>query len=252
MSATSQEAGSAADPRFRRDGDDHAVWTQRTRIVLSPIAAPSILGLFGFAAATFMVSAHLAGWFGNAHSPVYLFPFAAMFGGLAQLLAGMWSYKARDGVATAMHGMWGTFWLAYGILFALVATGTVTVPAHGTFPELGYWFIPLAAITLMGFLAALADSVGLASVLGALATGAAFAAIYYLTGITGWKTAAGWVLQVSSWLAFYTAGAMMLEGSWGRTILPLGKPKKAANIPGRSFTQPIEFERGMPGVRQGQ
>jgi len=31
-------------------------------------------------------------------------------------VAGMCAYRARDAVATAMHGMWGSFWIAYGIL----------------------------------------------------------------------------------------------------------------------------------------
>jgi hypothetical protein len=48
----------------------------RMRIMLQPIAAPSILGLFGFAGATFMVAAHLAGWYGTTQSGQYLFPFA--------------------------------------------------------------------------------------------------------------------------------------------------------------------------------
>jgi succinate-acetate transporter protein len=246
-------SGTAHDQPFARDdGLGREAWLDRTRVVLSPVAAPSILGLFGFAAATFMVSAHLAGWFGNAHSPVYLFPFAAMFGGLAQFVAAVWAYRARDGLATAMHGMWGTFWLAFGILFSLVATGAVTVPKSGSFVELAYWFIPLAAITLAGFVAALGESIGLAAVLGTLATGSAFAAVFYYTGSTGWEHTAGWVLQASSWLAFYVASAMMLEGSWGKTILPLGKLSKDANVPGRSMTDPIQFERGMPGVRHGQ
>src|SRR5918911_4922409 len=91
----------------------------RPRVYLSPIAAPSVLGLFGFAGATFIVAAHLAGWYGNPTSELILAPFAAFFGGLAQFLAGMWAYRARDGLATAMHGMWGSFWLAYGLLHFL-------------------------------------------------------------------------------------------------------------------------------------
>src|SRR5579862_5422831 len=89
--------------------DLHEQWEARTRVVLQPIAAPSILGLFGFAAATFMVSTYLAGWYHTANAPAYLFPFAAMFGGLAQFIAGLWCYRARDGIGTAMHGMWGAF-----------------------------------------------------------------------------------------------------------------------------------------------
>ena len=59
-----------------------------TRVSLTPIAAPSILGLFGFAGATLVVAGHTAGWYGNDQSPLFLFPFAAFFGGLAQFSAG--------------------------------------------------------------------------------------------------------------------------------------------------------------------
>lgn len=77
-----------------------------TRVVLQPIAAPSILGLAGFASATFIVASNLAGWWGTSHSPLALAPFAAMFGGLAQFTPGMWSYRARDAIATLAHGSW--------------------------------------------------------------------------------------------------------------------------------------------------
>src|SRR5919202_1390393 len=105
------------------------------RTFLQPIAAPSTLGLYGFAGSTFIVAANLAHWYGTPETPLFLFEFAAFFGGLAQFLAGMWAYRARDGLATAMHGMWGAFWMAYGLLFLLVATKTLTVPATGPFPE---------------------------------------------------------------------------------------------------------------------
>src|SRR3954471_3318304 len=48
-----------------------AEWRDHTRVFLQPIAAPSILGLFGFAAATFMVAANLAGWYGGKASPEF-------------------------------------------------------------------------------------------------------------------------------------------------------------------------------------
>lgn len=222
------------------------------RIFLQPVAAPSILGLFGFAAATFMVATRLAGWYGNAGSAVFLFPLAATLGGAAQFAAGMQAYRARDGLATAMHGTWGSFWLAYGILFLLDAIGVLHVPAKGAFPELGFWFLPLAAITLSGAVASLAENVGLFGVLSTLATGAAFLAVGYLTGISDWLTAGGWVLFASAVFAWYVASAMMLEGSFGRVLLPLGKPNRAANRPGSVVTHPVEFASGQPGVRRGQ
>ena len=235
--------------RYREGADG---WRDRTRIFLSPVAAPSILGLFGFAGATFMVGAHLANWYGTPKSGIYLFPFAAMFGGVAQFLAGMWAYRARDGLATAMHGMWGSFWLAYGLLNLLAAVGAIVLPATGAFPEFGYWFIVLAVITFLGFAAAMAESIGLASVLFTLSIGSALFAIFNLTGTGGWDSVAGWFFMVSAWLATYTAGAMMLEGAYGRTILPLGKYTREANVPGGRFTIPMQHEHGMPGVKVGQ
>src|ERR671933_714177 len=99
-----------------------------TQVFLQPIAAPSILGLAGFAGATFIVASNLAGWYGTPKSPLALAPFAMMFGGLAQFLAGMWAYKARDAIATLAHGAWGSFWLAYGILNIMVAAGVIAAP----------------------------------------------------------------------------------------------------------------------------
>ncbi|HKS75166.1 MAG TPA: GPR1/FUN34/YaaH family transporter [Terriglobales bacterium] len=164
----------------------------QTHIWLQPVAAPSILGLHGFAGATFMVAAHMAHWFGGTQTGMVLWRFAAFFGGLAQFLAGMWSYKARDGVATAMHGMWGSFWMAFGILWVLVAAGKVTIPANGaTFQALGFWFIVLAAITWAGKVAASAISLVVATVLGFLAAGSTAAAIGELMGIDPVRILAG-------------------------------------------------------------
>jgi len=235
-----------------RDGNSDGLhWREATRVFLQPIAAPSILGLFGFAGATFIVATHLAGWYGSAQSGVYLFPFAATFGGLAQFAAGMWAYRARDGLATAMHGMWGAFWMAYGILYTLSATGSITLPT-GEFTELGFWFLVLATITGLGTIAAAGENLALTGVLATLTVGAAFAAVHYLTGIGAWETAAGWVLIGSAVLAAYTAGALMIAASWGRTLLPLGEYRRQANVPGGRPVDPIEYEFGEPGVKQGQ
>jgi uncharacterized protein len=218
---------------------------------LQAIAAPSSLGLFGFAGATFMVAANLAGWYGTTKSGMFLFPFAATFGGLAQFLAGMWAFKARDGLATAIHGMWGAFWMAYGVLQLLVAAGTIMMPT-GVFPELGYWFLVLAVITGFGMIAALGENLGIFAVLAPLAVGSALLAIHYLVAGIGWERAGGWVLVALAFIATYTAAAMMIAGTWGRTILPLGEYRRSANVPGRRPIRALEYELGEPGVKQGQ
>jgi len=214
-------------------------------IWLQPVAAPSILGLYGFAGATFMVAAHMAHWFGGAQTDMVLWPFAALFGGLAQFLAGMWAYKARDGVATAMHGMWGAFWMAYGILWVLVASHVVTIPANGAaFPALGFWFVVLAAITWSGVYAASAESKVITAVLGFLATGSSVAAIAELAGIEGLRILAGWLFIISAVIAWYAATALMANSSFGRTVLGLGSKRKGS--------PQIQPGVGEPGVARGQ
>jgi uncharacterized protein len=224
----------------------------RPRVYLQPIAAPSVLGLFGFAGATFVVAANMAGWYGNASTPAYLFPFAAFFGGLAQFLAGMWAYRARDAVATAMHGMWGAFWMAYGTLQLLLATHVLAT--GGTLDHaLGFWFIALCAITFSGMLGALSEgNGGVMSVLGTLAAGSGVAAVAFLSSSTTTEHWAGWIFVISAALAWYTATAMMLKASAGRVVLPLFKRDMEANKPGGTPTRPIQLEWAEPGVKMGQ
>jgi uncharacterized protein len=224
-----------------------------TRVVLQPIAAPSILGLAGFAGATFIVASNLAGWWGTSHSPLALAPFAAMFGGLAQFMAGMWSYRARDAIATLAHGTWGSFWLAYLILNILVGTKVVAEPTpwyHN--PEVGMWFFALAITTAIAAIAAFAESLGLVAVLTTLAAGAGVLAGAFIYGSHSWVQIAGWLLVISAALAWYTVAAMLLAHAYGRTILPLFKYKREANIPGQKPTQPIQLEWAEPGVKMGQ
>jgi uncharacterized protein len=215
------------------------------QIYLQPIAAPSILGLYGFAAATFIVAAHMAGWFGGAATDFYLVPFAAVFGGIAQFSAGMWSFKARDAVATAMHGTWGSFWISYGLLQWAFLSGTLPKPA-GPFPSMGYWFIALAAITWMGCWAAGAESKVISTVLGFLAAGSTVAAISNLIGSSGLTVFAGYLFIISAIIAWYAASALMLEGAFNRPVLGLGKTRLAAQGP------KLVPGRGEPGVIRGQ
>ena len=226
----------------RQAADNRVNENALAQVYLQPIAAPSILGLYGFAAATFIVAAHLAGWYGGSTTLEYLFPFAAVFGGIAQFLAGMWAYKARDGLATAMHGMWGSFWVGFGILEMLFATGTLTEPTDA-FPALGYWFIALAAITVSGAVAATAENLGLVSVLGTLAGGSVLLAVGFLVGSGSLLIIGGWVLLLSAVLAYYTASALMFEGVFGRKVLPVGETQKASEV---------NKGAGEPGVAQVQ
>jgi succinate-acetate transporter protein len=227
----------------------------RPRVVLQPFAAPSVLGLYGFASATFMVALHMTGVYGGAKTNGELWPFAAVFGGVAQFMAGMWAYRVRDVIATAIHGMWGSFWIAFGIFNVLVMAHWLpdVVPGSKSDPAFAMWFWTLGAITAAGALAALTEKNGtIFATLVTLAVGSFLFAIGLSAGSTGWVKLAGWVLVAAAVIAYYTATAMMLAAAGGKVVLPLGKASKEANKPGGQPVKPIQLEWAEPGIKKGQ
>ena len=225
----------------------------RSRVFLTPIAAPSIMGLFGFMIGTVMLGAWQAGWYGTALTPVIIWPFAMFAGGIMQSIAAVASFRARDGVAVAVHTAWGSFWVGWGILELLVTMHVLPpIPLGATSPSFAFWFIALTLVTSFGALGALAQNMGVFITLGTLSAGSALTAAGFYAGSLGTVRAGGWLFVVSAAAAWLTAGAMVLEHSFGRTIIPLGKWSMAGNIPGAKPTDPISYPAGMPGVRIGQ
>lgn len=233
--------------------DEEAGWKARARVVLTPIAAPSVLGLFGFMAATTMLGSWQAGWYGSAITPALIFPFAIAAGGLAQFVAGMFAYRARDALATAVHGIWGAFWIGWGLMQILTITGDLPAIGPGTTsPSFAFWFIVLTMITGSAALASLPQGLGVFATLSTLTAGSALTAAGFWGGFLYVTRAGGWLFVASAAIAWLTATAMMMESSYGRTIIPLGKPSKDANVPGRMPTHPIQYREGMPGSKVGQ
>jgi len=203
-------------------------------VFLRPVASPSILGFFGLAAAALVVGAHSAGWYGTAATPMYILAFVALFGGVAQFTAGMWAYVVRDGLGTAVHGTWGAFWAAYGVLYLMVANGTLT---SGTVNQnYGFLFIPLCAITAVCMMAAAADRWAEAVTLFVFAIATGMGAIATLVGDANWMKVTGWVFMLGAVCAWYAGSAVLLAGSWRRIVLPLGRLAGSAK-PGSRFIE---------------
>ena len=91
-------------------------------IFLRPIAPPAALGLAGFAGSTWITASWIANWWGSDESPTIFFPFVAFFGGLAQFIAGLFGFPARDTLVTVINTMWGSFWMSIGLLYYLVVS----------------------------------------------------------------------------------------------------------------------------------
>jgi succinate-acetate transporter protein len=230
----------------------------RGRVYLTPIAPPATLGLFGFFASTMVVSTWILGWWGTPKgSPPTMFEIAAFFGGLAQFASGVWSFRARDYIGSALLTMWGAYWMAWGLLQGLGAAHTITIPPLST-PQPGFavWFIPLSLFTLWGALAALRENLPLFLVLGTVGAGSAFVCGGFWSGSTGWTKVGAWLFVVGACCAWYAGAMILLEYSWRRVILPFGvipglmKLPAAANVPGRVLSRPVEYAFGQPGTRR--
>jgi len=215
----------------------------RISISLRPVAGASILGLFAFAGAAFIFGARSSQWVAGPDTGII----TAVFGGLAQLLATMWAYRARDGMATGFHGAWGAFWLGFGLLNLFQASGLLTSPAAArTLPSLSAWFIVLAFVSATCTAASVAANFALFAVMLLTTAAAALTAAGILGAFTCATVAAGYVFMASSVMAWYTAGGLMLREAFGRNVLPLGDFRTAKNA-GR-----LERGFGEPGIARGQ
>ena len=80
-----------------------------------PAADPAPLGLAAFALTTFLLSGHNASFIPDA---VWIGP-ALFYGGLCQLLAGMWEFRNRNVFGATAFSTYGGFWIALGSIVVL-------------------------------------------------------------------------------------------------------------------------------------
>src|SRR5881398_2279283 len=95
-----------------------------TLVELAPVADPAPLGLAAFALTTFMLSGHNASFIPD----ILWIGLALFYGGLIQLLAGMWEFRNRNVFGATAFSTYGGFWLALGIFvtFAVLSKNFAT------------------------------------------------------------------------------------------------------------------------------
>ena len=81
-------------------------------------ADPAPLGLAGFALTTFLLSGHNANFIPDV---IWLGP-ALFYGGLAQLLAGMWEFKNKNVFGATAFSTYGAFWLSLAGFVIIIST----------------------------------------------------------------------------------------------------------------------------------
>jgi succinate-acetate transporter protein len=181
------------------------------------IADPGPLGLAAFALTTFLLSAANAHWTnGNSAGTAFL-GYALAYGGLAQLLAGMWEFRRGNVFAATAFSSYGGFWI--GLFVWLRVTGT-----SSTGHDLGW--ILLAFAIFNTYMMLLSSQVNLAVFLVFLTLELTeiFLFIGNFTSSPGITQLGGYLGIVTALVAWYTSAAGVSAGIGGRILLPVGKP----------------------------
>jgi len=84
------------------------------------VADPAPLGLAAFALTTFLLSAINAGW-GKSSTGFAWWGYAIAYGGLVQLLAGMWEFRNRNVFGSTAFSTYGAFWIGVGLWLHFIA-----------------------------------------------------------------------------------------------------------------------------------
>ncbi len=186
------------------------------------VADPTALGLTGLAMVTLVASSLKLGL---TDGTSLVLPWAIFLGAFAQLMASVLDFKHDNlfgAIAFAAYGFFwlgvGSSWMIQGGVFGEWFAANADIKQLGV-AIMGYFvfsiFVTIAAFRLTTFLSVLMifiDILLLALALDTLGAG------HY------WHTIAAYSEAIVSVLSFYGAGAALLNKSYGRVILPVGKP----------------------------
>src|SRR6476620_4454387 len=180
------------------------------------IADPAPLGLAAFALTTFLLSLVNAGVMPKDAEPVML-GVALAFGGLAQLLAGMWEFRKGNVFGATVFSSYGAFWLSFWAYVTFYAEGVPT-ENHGV--AAGWYLISWAIFTSLMLIAALKTTAVLALLFAVVDVVFILLGLGALTGTAGLTTAGGFLGLVAAALAWYLCAAGVTASTFGRAILP--------------------------------
>jgi uncharacterized protein len=172
---------------------------------------PGALGLAGFGFTTLLLAVHNLGGMDNTMALAY----GLFWGGLAQVIAGVIDGKRGDTFGLTAFTSYGVFWIGLatavlflkpdsnGLAWTMIMFGIFTfIMTIGTLKLTLMHFFVFGTLTILFFLVA-------AVFFGSLSAKVA--------GVEGLLPGAG---------AVYGSAAIIINGKFGRTILPLGRVLK--------------------------
>jgi uncharacterized protein len=180
-------------------------------------ADPGPLGLAAFALTTFVLSMFNAGLVSSAGEPVVL-GLALGYGGIAQILAGMWEFRTGNTFGAVAFTSFGAFWLSF---WAFVTFFAGEIPAAHVGASVGLYLIAWGIFTAYMFIASLRTTAAVAVVFFLLTV------TFFLLGIgnssetEGVVEAGGWAGLATAAAAWYASFAAVTNSTFGRTVLPV-------------------------------
>ncbi len=203
-----READVAPAPSTEPTGGRAAGWTP---------ADPGPLGLAGFAATTFVLSLVNSNLLGITRITAVL-PLAIAYGGLAQLLAGMWEFRTGNTFGAVAFSSYGAFWISFYFLVKVFPANVTPALAHGVSAYLWAW----AIFTTYMFLASLRTTAAVSLVFLLLAVTYILLAIGDMgSGHTSITHAGGYVGIATAVAAWYASFAAVINSTFGRVIAPV-------------------------------
>lgn len=190
------------------------------------VADPAPLGLAAFAMTTFVLSLFNAGVYDEAI--LATLGLALFYGGLAQLLAGMWEFRRANVFGALAFTSFGAFWLSfwYGVEFAHIAA-----PAASA--GLGAYLLGWCIFTAYMTVASLRVSGAVAAVFILLTITYALLVVGAFHSSLGWTHWGGYFGIATAVAAWYASFAGVVNSTFRSTVLP---------------TFPLE---GIGGARRG-
>jgi hypothetical protein len=192
-----------------------------------PAADPAPLGLAAFALTTFILSGHNASFIPD----IAWLGLAFFYGGLAQLLAGMWEFRNRNVFGATAFSTYGGFWMALGFFVTIVLVSKTAAAAviGPNLPNGLAWF--LFAFAIFNFYMLLWSSkvsVAIFLVFLTLQITEVLLCIGFFReahGQSAWILhAGGWAGVVTAGFAWYASAAGVVNGMSPRPVLPVGAP----------------------------
>jgi succinate-acetate transporter protein len=180
------------------------------------IADPAPLGLAGFALTTFLLSLVNAKLIPAGAEPV-VFGLALAYGGLAQLLAGMWEFRKGNTFGSTAFTSYGAFWISF---WALVTFYVPKIPEAAAGTAVGWYLVAWGIFTTLMWFASFRTTAGLVLLFALLAATFFFLGAGDLSGVKGVGTFGGWLGLVTAVVAWYLALAGVMASTFGRPVLP--------------------------------